>query len=111
MTASAQRYRAGAAGVLRWHGIQQTAAPLRLADPQFHRAHREPGEVYIRPRHDPEAIEELEAALRDDPEDGGAMYFPGGLYVQAGENEKGLPNFERAHQMTPASWAALYMGK
>jgi len=39
------------------------------------------------------------------------MYFPGGLYVQAGENEKGLPNFERAHQMTPASWAALYMGK
>lgn len=40
------------------------------------------------------------------------MYFLGALYVQTGRYAEGVPYLERAHKLTPDSWAAaFYLGK
>jgi superkiller protein 3 len=84
---------------------------LRL-DPSFPGVHLELGKVYISLRRTDDAIRELELALKDNPGDGDASYFLGGLLVQQSRFSEAIPYLERAIQVKPDSWAPyFYLGK
>lgn len=84
---------------------------LRL-DPRFPGVHLELGKVYISLRRTDDAIRELELALKDNPGDGDASYFLGGLLVQEGRDTEGIPYLERARKVKPDFWAPyFYLGK
>lgn len=84
---------------------------LRL-DPRFPGVHLELGKVYISLRRTDEAIRELELVLKENPSDGDASYFLGGLLVQEGRYTEGVPYLERAKSVKPDFWAPyFYLGK
>jgi protein O-GlcNAc transferase len=79
-------------------------------DPQFPGVHLELGKVYICLRRTDDAIRELQLAVKENPAD--ANYFLGGLLVQEGRFDEGIPYLERAKAAKPDSWAAyFYLGK
>ena len=70
------------------------------------------GKVYISLRRTDDAIRELETVLKDNPGDGDASYFLGGLLVQEGRFADGIPYLERAKKGKPDFWAPyFYLGK
>jgi len=84
---------------------------LRL-DPQFPGVHLELGRVYICRRQTDDAVRELQLVLKDNPADGDANYFLGGLLVQEGRFAEGIPYLERAKVAKPDFWApCFYLGK
>ena len=84
---------------------------LRL-DPRFPGVRLELGKVYISLRRTDDAIRELQLALKDNPGDGDASYFLGGLLVQEDRLAEGIPYLERAKQVKPDFWAPyFYLGK
>jgi len=84
---------------------------LRL-DPKLPGVHLELGKVYISLRRTDDAIQELELVLKDNPGDGDASYFLGGLLVQEGRFTEGIPYLERARKAKPDFWAPyFYLGK
>ena len=84
---------------------------LRL-DPQFPGVHLELGRVYICRRQTDDAVRELQLVLKDNPADGDANYFLGGLLVQEGRFAAGIPYLERAKIAKPDFWAPyFYLGK
>jgi tetratricopeptide (TPR) repeat protein len=84
---------------------------LRL-DPRFPGVHLELGRVYICQRKTDDAVQELQLVLKDNPTDGDANYFLGGLLVQEGRFTEGIPYLERAKLAKPDFWAPyFYLGK
>jgi len=84
---------------------------LRL-DPGFPGVHLELGKVYISLRQTDDALRELQLALKENPGDGDASYFLGGLLVQEGRYAEGIPYLERARNVKPDFWAPyFYLGK
>ena len=84
---------------------------LRL-DPQFPGVHLELGRVYICRRQTDDAIRELQLVLKDNPGDGDANYFLGGLLVQEGRFAEGIPYLEHAKTAKLDFWAPyFYLGK
>jgi tetratricopeptide (TPR) repeat protein len=81
-------------------------------DPNFPGVHLELGKVYISLRRNDEAARELELALKASPGDADASYFLGGLLVQEGRYQEGIPYLERARAVKPDFWAPyFYLGK
>ena len=81
---------------------------LRL-DPRFPGARLELGKVYISLRRTDEAIRELETVLKDNPGDGDASYFLGGLLVQEGRFADGIPYLERGARTEARFLGALLL--
>ena len=86
-------------------------AALRL-DPTLPGGRVELAKVYISQRRNEDATRELEGVLKENPGDGDASYFLGGMLVQEGRYVEGIPHLELVKKLKPDSWAAyFYLGK
>ena len=95
--------------------FEEAASALEKAaqlDSQLPGVRRELGKTYISLRKSTEARTSLKAALEQNVEDDEAHYFLGGLLIQEGEIEEGVPHLERAQQSRPQFWGSYYyLGK
>src|SRR5262249_60649016 len=63
-------------------------------------------------KHDPAAISELAAAVRDDPSDAQAHYYLGVALLQADRPADAAQSLERARQLDSTFWGTwFYLGK
>jgi tetratricopeptide (TPR) repeat protein len=84
---------------------------LRL-DANFPGLHLELGKLYISERRTDDAIRELRAALRENPDNEDANYFLGSLLVRESRFEEGIRYLEAAKKLKPDSWAIyFYLGR
>jgi len=82
------------------------------AKPDLPTIHRELGKVFISLHRDSDAEKELNAALRQDHEDGEAFYFLGGLQLEQDKLAEAGSNLEVARELLPDSWAVyFYLGR
>ena len=91
---------------------EEAFSEVLRVDPKFPGVHLELGKVYISLRRTDDALRELNMALKQDPADVDASYFLGGLLVQEGRYQEGMPYLERAKEAKPDFWAPyFYLGK
>jgi len=96
----------------RFQEAEQAYKDALATDPAFPWAHRELAKVYISLKREAEAQKELDLALRQHSQHASAIYFLEALLVQTEHYPEALPHLERAHKLTPDSWAAaFYLGK
>ena len=91
---------------------EESFLQVQRMDGGFPGLHLELGKLYISERRTDDAIAELKAALRENPNNEDADYFLGSLLVQESRFAEGIPYLEHAKELKPDSWAVyFYLGK
>jgi tetratricopeptide (TPR) repeat protein len=94
--------------------FEEAAAECRkvlATDRAFPGSHRELGKA-LTGQHSPEAEKELVEAIRQDPNDAGAVYYLGVALLQDGKAEEAARHLARAVELDPAFWGSyFYLGK
>jgi tetratricopeptide (TPR) repeat protein len=91
---------------------EESFQEVRRLDPDFPGLHVALGKLYVSQRKSAEAIQELEAALKQDANDEEAQYYLGSLLVQEKRYEDAIAHLELARKQAPDSWAVWFnLGK